>query len=477
MFKEALQIGHDDSQIKRAIKRAIKDAKIAMITDDDVDIITSTIFAALRNKSGSGPKKGQGIKASSPRVVKKIAKGDDIEALKDHLGQMDIILPMLARKNLSPEMTKNQKKSFNAHANAARELLTKLSFENAEQKEAQYNDLVKKYKEILGINESLQESLNIDLTEDDIAELIYKATSNSDVSDFLRMSQKEMAKITWNVYKALQKLDISYEKPSMRDNAEEREKQAMVTEAKKKNKNCFEKKNAGNVEKGIDIFNSSFGEEYSNKDAIYILNRLDEADRPDGAPINFWEPGGEDAEEYYQINILTDMFDADPSRFEQALRDFGYDLTNYDNFDSFLKEVDKEDLLNKFADLLQKNDQLNSSWYDHFDFTEAPLPFDLEEDVDINNQLISYSDLKKEVDAFKADLEKVDENDLDGVYSQYGYVYRTYRPLVDKCKDILRNISISGYGGIRDVEKVKIYDLCKYMDYNFPFGWKMYKNR
>ena len=111
------------------------------------------------------------------------------------------------------------------------------------------------------------------------------------------------------------------------------------------------------------------------------LRRLNEADRPDGAPINFWEPGGEDAEEYYQTNILTDMFDADPSRFEQALEDFGYNPTNYDNFDSFLKDVDKVDLLNKFADLLQKNDELNSSWYDHFDFTEAPLPFDFDESL------------------------------------------------------------------------------------------------
>ena len=111
------------------------------------------------------------------------------------------------------------------------------------------------------------------------------------------------------------------------------------------------------------------------------LRRLNEADRPDGAPINFWEPGGEDAEEYYQTNILTDMFDADPSRFEQALEDFGYNPTKYDNFDSFLKDVDKVDLLNKFADLLQKNDELNSSWYDHFDFTEAPLPFDFDESL------------------------------------------------------------------------------------------------
>lgn len=70
-----------------------------------------------------------------------------------------------------------------------------------------------------------------------------------------------------------------------------------------------------------------------------------------------------------QVSILGELFDADPSRWQQAVEDWGYDITPYATADEFLENVDTLELLNKFAELVKNNDGLNNSWYELFDFT------------------------------------------------------------------------------------------------------------
>lgn len=55
-----------------------------------------------------------------------------------------------------------------------------------------------------------------------------------------------------------------------------------------------------------------------------------------------------------------------------------------------------------------------------------------------------------------------------------GELYNKYRPVVDKCKETLKALSITGYGGLKDVYKGYIEELCKKFDYNFPFGWEQH---
>lgn len=53
-----------------------------------------------------------------------------------------------------------------------------------------------------------------------------------------------------------------------------------------------------------------------------------------------------------------------------------------------------------------------------------------------------------------------------------GRFYTKYIKFVEKCKEIDNNLSISGYGGARDIIKIKIHDMCHSIDYSFPYGWK-----
>ena len=76
-----------------------------------------------------------------------------------------------------------------------------------------------------------------------------------------------------------------------------------------------------------------------------------------------------------------------------------------------------------------------------------------------------YKEIKKEIDFF-------DMNDAD--YEYQSNFYKKYVDFAKKCKEYLENRdSISGYGKL-DVFKIKIEDMCKSVDNNFPYGWKPY---
>lgn len=52
-----------------------------------------------------------------------------------------------------------------------------------------------------------------------------------------------------------------------------------------------------------------------------------------------------------------------------------------------------------------------------------------------------------------------------------GKFYAKYRPVADKCKEILKSLSITGYGGASDIIKIQLENICKAIEYNFPYGW------
>lgn len=50
--------------------------------------------------------------------------------------------------------------------------------------------------------------------------------------------------------------------------------------------------------------------------------------------------------------------------------------------------------------------------------------------------------------------------------------YNTYIDFARKCEELGQLGGVSGYGGIKDYEKLRIKDYCRAVDYNFPYGWK-----
>ena len=384
MVNEALRIRDDDSSIRRKLKQAIKQANIAMIKDEDIEEIAKSVINRLNSRSGSGPSKGDAMKSQNTQPEeenedkpflkdpsKTNARSDTQEKLEDYIGQMQVGYEVMKTQR-NKERWKTELEKINKYDQEVTNLFLDYNFKDHEKHYNEYKKITRAIRNLVKPKKSVKESLNIDVDDEELKTIIQDAIKNANVSDFLRLSDKEVDRIYNKVSLMLKKMDIDYSRPEAEQQTNNQKTESLDEDSE--NLDYFEKEDAGDVEKNVEIFNSSFGEDLKTIDALFVLNRLNE-------------------------------------------------------------------------------------------------------DVDINNQSISYLDLKKEVDDFKSDLAKVDENDLDGVYSQYGYIYRTYRPLVDKCKDILNNISISGYGGIKDVEKVKIYDLCKYMDYHFPFGWKRYQNR
>ena len=50
--------------------------------------------------------------------------------------------------------------------------------------------------------------------------------------------------------------------------------------------------------------------------------------------------------------------------------------------------------------------------------------------------------------------------------------YNTYVGFARKCAELGQLGGVSGYGGIADYRKLQIKDLCRGVDFNFPYGWK-----
>lgn len=123
---------------------------------------------------------------------------------------------------------------------------------------------------------------------------------------------------------------------------------------------------------------------------------------------------------------------------------------------------------------------IKSSQYDDYDPWAPTTMIDdqLPEAVQIfmDSDDVDYKMLKAAADAFWADYDKFPNgNSIDSLDSKYdddkGRFYKKYRPFVDKCKSLMSVGNVSGYGR-DDYFKIKFADICKGIDYRFPYGWK-----
>lgn len=93
-----------------------------------------------------------------------------------------------------------------------------------------------------------------------------------------------------------------------------------------------------------------------------------------------------------------------------------------------------------------------------------------------DNKIIeeNFKLINETINQFKEDLQKFPKgtDGLDMKYYEDKHIfYNKYLKLCQKCKEILDIISISGYG-MTDIIRIKIKDLCTFVTWNFPHGWK-----
>lgn len=101
----------------------------------------------------------------------------------------------------------------------------------------------------------------------------------------------------------------------------------------------------------------------------------------------------------------------------------------------------------------------------------------LNSEIDTAYHLLDYKKLINELyDQYVSDYKKFPKSNtmdsLDQKYSRdHGRFYEKWKPVIDKCKEIIKSSSVSGYGKF-DAFVLKLIDKLKSMEYNFPYGWK-----
>lgn len=164
---------------------------------------------------------------------------------------------------------------------------------------------------------------------------------------------------------------------------------------------------------------------------------------------------------------------------------FFYDKALFAMMNKFPKDASFEELkANKIAIL--KDSMLDESLNEGWEYTQLideegktiidtflnktifeKFPEDLINNKDLITNLYSIyvSDYKKFPNPNTIDS-------LDQKYSMdHGRFYEKWRPVIDKCKEIVKKANVSGYGRW-DFFTIKIRDIVKAMEYNFPYGWK-----
>lgn len=118
--------------------------------------------------------------------------------------------------------------------------------------------------------------------------------------------------------------------------------------------------------------------------------------------------------------------------------------------------------------------------YDMTDFIDPEVPgivlkfINTEKFEDIDDL---YKTLKEAYDLCIEDYQKFPSgNTMESLDMKYdddkGRFYTKYVKFAQKCREMEKDLSISGYGGASDIIKIKIRDICRGVDYNFPYGWK-----
>lgn len=296
MINEALRIRDDDSSIKRKLKQAIKQANIAMIKDEDIEEIAKSVINRLNSRSGSGPSKGDAMKSQDTQPEeenedkpflkdpsKTNARSDTQEKLENYISQLQVGYEVMKTQR-NKERWKTELEKINKYDQEVTNLFLDYNFKDHEKHYNEYKKITRAIRNLVKPKKSVKESLNVDVDDEELKTIIQDAIKNADVSDFLRLSDTEVDRIYNKVLPALKKMDIDYSRPEVEDNSAEREQQAgnQKTESLDKdsdNPDYFEKEDAGDVEKNIEAFNSSFGEDLKTIDALFVLNRLNESEQ------------------------------------------------------------------------------------------------------------------------------------------------------------------------------------------------------
>ena len=95
----------------------------------------------------------------------------------------------------------------------------------------------------------------------------------------------------------------------------------------------------------------------------------------------------------------------------------------------------------------------------------------------MNADKLNYDIVKNAYNAFVEEIKKFPPmNSMDALDDSYRddhkRFYNKYIDFARKCAENSKALGTSGYGGIKDYEKLKIADMCRTVDYNFPYGWK-----
>ena len=97
----------------------------------------------------------------------------------------------------------------------------------------------------------------------------------------------------------------------------------------------------------------------------------------------------------------------------------------------------------------------------------------MDSNIDYTDQ---YRIIKSAGDIFFKELQdiKSKENDwdyLDDIYDMKRNFYKKYINFAKKCKEMFSIKGITGYGS-NNFLRTKIMEMCRSIDYNFPYGWK-----
>ena len=226
------------------------------------------------------------------------AKSDTQEKLEYYLGQMQVGYDVMKTQR-DKQRWKDELEKINKYDQEVANLFFDYNFNNHEKYYNEYKRITRAIRDLVKPKKSVKESLNVDVDDEELKTILQGAIKNAYVSDFLRLSDKEIDRIYSKVLPALKKMDIDYSRPEVENN-----QKTESLEEDSENLDYFEKEDAGDVEKNIEIFNSSFGEDLKTIDALFLLNRLNEEkiDLSKGFPrwVKF------EGEEYYKEGEMSD---------------------------------------------------------------------------------------------------------------------------------------------------------------------------
>ena len=114
--------------------------------------------------------------------------------------------------------------------------------------------------------------------------------------------------------------------------------------------------------------------------------------------------------------------------------------------------------------------------WDYTNFVDNEVAPAVEVFMELPDDEVDYNAVKDAVDEFREEYQQFPPNNsIDSLDIKYdkdkGRFYNKYRPFADKCKELFEKTNPSGYGR-GDFALLKMRDLLKAVDYNFPYGWK-----